>query len=224
MTDDPRFPIDDLTPLARACLEWIGALRGQVGLRQRKHPHAILIETLEALCPALALIVCLAWKGTIQSTKTMHLTIDLPPPLDDKLAQEAQREGVPTGEHATLLLYLATALLRDGEPTPFQEAVREFLAQHAVDADRVSTVFAELVKLCLTVSRGESEPALSSLTAWRNALVHRHSAPGSRTRDRAKQDTERSSAYGKYAGRIPTSEEFIREKQKEITLEDGLEE
>ena len=56
----------------------------------------------------------------------MLLTIELPRPLDEEMTLEAQRKGVPTGEHATLLLYLATALLNNEEPTPFQEAVREF--------------------------------------------------------------------------------------------------
>src|SRR6266511_950478 len=135
----------------------------------------------------------------------MLLTIDLPRPLDEELALDAQREGVPAGEHATLLLYLATALLNDEEPTPFQEAVREFLAHHAVDADRVSTVLEELVRLCLAASRDESEPALSSLKAWRDAIVHRRPATRPHPVDRVQMGTERSSAFGKYAGRIPSS-------------------
>jgi hypothetical protein len=155
---------------------------------------------------------------------TMLLTIDLPRPLDEELTLEAQREGVPTGEHATLLLYLATALLNDEEPTPFQEAVREFLIHHAVDADRVSTALEELVRLCLTASRDESEPAPSSLKEWRDAIVHRRPSTEPPAVDRIQKGAKRSSAFGKYAGRIPSSEEFIQEKQKEIELEDGLEE
>ena len=41
----------------------------------------------------------------------MPLTIQLPRPLAEELTEAAQREGVSATEHATLLLYLAHALV-----------------------------------------------------------------------------------------------------------------
>src|SRR5713101_2867472 len=113
----------------------------------------------------------------------MPVTIELPRPLEEELTQEAQREGVSATEHATLLLYLAHALVSEGSPTPFKEAVRVFLARHSLDADHVSSAFEELVRRCLAEG-GEPSPsldqasdalapgALTLLTQWRNALVH----------------------------------------------------
>src|SRR5437870_4235552 len=67
----------------------------------------------------------------------MPMTLDLPRPLDEEITLEAKREGVPAADHATLLLYLASSLLRGEEPTPFQKAVKDFLSYHSLDADRV---------------------------------------------------------------------------------------
>src|SRR2546426_8318134 len=100
----------------------------------------------------------------------MPVTIELPRPLEEELTQEAQREGVSATEHATLLLYLAHALVSEGSPTPFKEAVRVFLARHSLDADHVSSAFEELVRSCLTQDDGE--PSFSRLKQWRDALVH----------------------------------------------------
>src|SRR5437660_1135094 len=80
----------------------------------------------------------------------MSLRIELPPPLDEELCEEAEREGVPAAEHATLLLCRAHALSNEERPTPFKDAVRVFLAHRSLDADHVSSVFEELVRLCLT--------------------------------------------------------------------------
>src|SRR5437762_135909 len=107
----------------------------------------------------------------------MPLTIALPEPLDEALALEARKGGVPAREHATLLLYLAAALLRDEEPTPFQEAVKDFLSSHSLDADRVSSVFEELVRLCL---RTQDEALASGLIEEEPAevtLPQRNSRP-----------------------------------------------
>src|SRR5437773_1314744 len=112
----------------------------------------------------------------------MPLTIQLPRPLDEELIEEAQREGVSATEHAALLLYLAHALVSEGRPTPFSEAVRAFLARHSLDAAQVSAAFEELLRLCLKQDEGCSplekadgtlaQGDLSLLTQWRNALVH----------------------------------------------------
>jgi uncharacterized protein (DUF433 family) len=63
----------------------------------------------------------------------MTLEIEVPKSLDEELTQQAAMEGTDKQEHATLLLYLATALLRGTETTPFREAVKVFRAQHPVE-------------------------------------------------------------------------------------------
>src|SRR5262249_23517312 len=88
----------------------------------------------------------------------MSLTLELPRPLDEKLTHESELEGVPVAEHATLLLYLATALLRDEKATPFQEAVRVFLSHNSLDAAHISSVFEALVQACLWHDLGKSSP------------------------------------------------------------------
>jgi hypothetical protein len=123
----------------------------------------------------------------------------------------------------------------------------------------VSSVFEELVRLCLEAVRDEGQTSRASqealtgspkprqdfclerislppLKAWRNAIVHR---PVDRSVDVLISDRppseapvqragrihrKRRSAFGKYAGIIPSSEEFMREKQREIAREDGREE
>jgi hypothetical protein len=114
----------------------------------------------------------------------MSLTIELPRPLGEVLASEAQREGISAAEHATILLYLAAALLKEGTPTPFQEAVRSFLAHRSVDAGQIASVLEELVRMCLAAREEETTAVdvASSDTAaereftlvrhWRNAIVH----------------------------------------------------
>jgi hypothetical protein len=216
----------------------------------------------------------LAWPGVLRIAgpslgrlewNEMPITLDLPPPLNEEITLEAEREGVPAADHATLLLYLASSLLRGEAPTPFQEAVKDFLSYHSLDADRVSSVFEELVSLCLAAVHDEGKSSrafqealtgtavppedsrpeslfLPRLKAWRNAIVHSRSAvdrpvdyspeavisdlpPSEALRQRAgRTSRERRSAFGKYAGIIPSSEEFMREKQKEIAREDGREE
>jgi hypothetical protein len=182
----------------------------------------------------------------------MPLTIDVPGPLDEVLSLEAQRGGVPAAEHATLLLYLATALLSDDESTPFQEAVKEFLASRSLNADQVASVLEELVRLCAgALDNGAARAApkatptedilLERLKSWRSAAVH-HRPARDYARERISRDSvstpstsnaspqppgkggrQRPSAFGKYAGVLPSSEEFMREKEREIAREDGRE-
>jgi hypothetical protein len=168
--------------------------------------------------------------------------------LGEEITVEAEREGVSAAEHATLLLHVATALLRD-DPTLFQQAVRHFLAHRAVDASRVSAALDELVRLCLEpadqdrtafqerlngVSSGEevsAEAAPIPLKAWRNALVHMSTdlsleaiVSPSGPVDPTLQASGRTGgrAFGKYAGMIPTTENYMREKAAEIAREDTL--
>jgi len=54
--------------------------------------------------------------------------------------------------------------------------------------------------------------ARSEATEWQSPSQE---LPGSSHRGR-------SSAFGKYAGIIPSSEQFMREKQREVAHEDGL--
>src|SRR3712207_3298361 len=116
----------------------------------------------------------------------MSMTLDLPAHLEDDLKEEAEKEGVPPDEHATLLLYICTALLREDETTPFQDAVRGFLSDRSLDATYLASVLEQLVKQCLvdprdgTVSLGAQRVSSDSdpssvywrLRAWRNARVH----------------------------------------------------
>jgi hypothetical protein len=80
----------------------------------------------------------------------MSITLDLPSPIDEELTKEAQREGISEMEHAALLVCLAFALKQDEPPTPFRNAVKDFLFQNSLDAERVFDVFDELVRTCLS--------------------------------------------------------------------------
>src|SRR5262249_54781890 len=53
-----------------------------------------------------------------------------------------------------LLIYLSQALLSEGEPTPFQTAVREFLSYHSLDPHHVASVWEELVRFCVENPKG----------------------------------------------------------------------
>lgn len=120
----------------------------------------------------------------------MPRTLNLPEPLSEEL-EEASLEGVSPTEHATLLLYIATALHEAGKTaTPFQEAVRTFLASRSLDAERVAAVFDELVRFCVTAPTGAGKTAAAlaaaheagktahyvlpyeALLEWRSAVVH----------------------------------------------------
>ncbi len=119
----------------------------------------------------------------------MSLTLELPPPISDELSRESQREGISETEHAELLICLASAFMRDESVTPFRQAVRAFLSQHALDADRVFSVFEELVQACAAVNNTGKSSAVSQaaspktraeaeyefLKQWRNRVVHQSS-------------------------------------------------
>src|SRR4051812_13197630 len=114
----------------------------------------------------------------------MTVTIELPPPLDERLADAARRDGVPLEEEAALLLVLAHALLTKEAPTPFQEAVQGFLARHALNPEEVASAFWELVGLSAALhDRGrlahpfqdalhdpDARRDLTLLVHWRNQL------------------------------------------------------
>src|SRR5437763_1836827 len=88
----------------------------------------------------------------------MTLSIELPPPLDEELAIEAEREGVSVSEQAALLLHLMTALTREGRKTPFRSVVRSFLERNAIDADQMGKVCEALMELCLHDTDRLSKP------------------------------------------------------------------
>lgn len=158
----------------------------------------------------------------------MPLTLELPAQLEEDLRREAQKEGVPATEHATLLLSILTALLREAETTPFQDALKSFLSEHSLDAKLVASVFEELVRECLEAhdegnasyesqefwSDAVSRRVHENLKAWRNGQVHLPivQKPGRVMREQT--------AMGKYAHIPGTSEDFAREKQTEIARED----
>jgi hypothetical protein len=79
----------------------------------------------------------------------MSLTIELPHPVNEELVLEAQREGISAEDHATLLVVLIMAFLKGQDRTPFQEAVRSFIAQRAADVDQIASAFEDLVRRCL---------------------------------------------------------------------------
>lgn len=117
----------------------------------------------------------------------MPVTIELPPPVDEELTQEARREGVRVEERTALLVILATALGEEGVATPFRDAVRSFLEFYSLDAERVASAFQELCRVCLSAhDEGKRLSAfqrtsmmsavdtrvLALLSDWRNAIVH----------------------------------------------------
>ena len=105
----------------------------------------------------------------------MSLILDLPPPINEELAQDSQREGVSEREHAALLVCLASALNQEKAYTPFQKAVKVFLSHRALDAEQVFSVFEELVRVCLEAHDAGKTTAdfqYALLKHWRNASVH----------------------------------------------------
>ena len=179
---------------------------------------------------------------------TMILSIDLPPSLDQSLADAAARDGVSPSEQATFLLLLASALTGKAANTLFRSAVREFLEQNAIDADRVAEVCDKLMTFCLehnigpaSSMSGEAGPMSSLepksmtrtrflLRQWRTSNVHQsvaddnHASP---TRFAPKEileqnhnGSQRISLRGKYAWLKTSSDDFAREKQEEIDRED----
>lgn len=173
----------------------------------------------------------------------MSETLELPPPLSEEVEQEARKEGVTPSEHAVLLLYITTALLREPGQSPFQRAVKEFFREHSLDADRVASVFEELVRECLHTygydlkqSAGKHQHGLTSLDGmtgvlkeWRNWTVH-HSPSYldrsttnslSKSAEVVEHRPRKHSARGKYAHLRTSSEAFSRKKRDEVALEEG---
>jgi hypothetical protein len=112
----------------------------------------------------------------------MSLPLELPPPINQELTQDSQREGISEMEHAALLLCLASAFKHEEPVTPFQNAVREFLSHRSLDAEQVFSVFEELVHVCLAVNEAgrndktadkeQTEEIYLFLKQWRSATVH----------------------------------------------------
>ena len=177
----------------------------------------------------------------------MTISIDLPFPLDQELAVEAEREGTSASEQATLLIHLATALTGAGRKTLFRSVVRAYLKQNALDADRLAVVCEELMALCLhdrdgstTLSTGvsptstgrlNSEEVRALLREWRSPSAHvslDHDVeisvsepPPSESLIQSMGRMNRVSALGKYAHIGLSTEMMMREKQEEIDREDG---
>ena len=156
----------------------------------------------------------------------MSLTIELPKPIEDELAADANRDG----EQASLLLLVARSMTREGQATPFGQAVKAVFASQSINADQVVSVVEHLLKLCAGGSEFESdsqtdkmasegldiEQARGLLLHWRSLAVH---LPTRDPSDRA-TPTKRATAFGKYAY-VPTgSDMFSIEKAMEIENED----
>ena len=124
----------------------------------------------------------------------MALTLELPSPVGEELAHEAEREGVSETDRAALFVCLAAALLHENKATPFQDAVKHFLAHRALNTELIGSVIEELVTVCLEVPIGQGkttgsleaamnhimaqrtllseEAILVNLRGWRDAFVH----------------------------------------------------
>ncbi len=158
----------------------------------------------------------------------MGLTLEVPPPLARELSLEAQREGLSPAEQATLLLHLSSVLLEVEKKTLFQEAVKTFIASQSLDAERVTAVFQELVRLCaayhdsgkesesfqehLLTEQSVNENHEVILRCWRSPDVHIQ---------RAGRLNRTPRGLGKYAKTGVSSEAFANEKRGEIAQEEG---
>jgi hypothetical protein len=176
----------------------------------------------------------------------MTLSIELPPPLDEELAIEAEREGVSVSDQAALLLHLMTALTREGRKTPFRSVIRAFLQRNAIDADQMAKVCEALVILCLHDTDQLPKPndhgsdtdrdwigadqARSLLRMWKSADVHQSvdtdidvilsGLPALDELIQRSGRVQRPSAMGKYSWLKTSSEDYAIEKQREIERED----
>lgn len=151
----------------------------------------------------------------------MSITVELPGPLGEELAEVAEKAGMSAQEHATILLCVVTALLHRGHGTPFEEEVRRVVASSSLDADRVAAALEEVVALCAaagTTRDGDPDPSRTfrALREWRDGTVHRAEPPAGAPR----LDAGRPSAMGRYAHVPGTSGDFAREKRREIELEE----
>jgi hypothetical protein len=185
-----------------------------------------------------------------ESGKAMAMLIELPSPLDQDLAVEAEREGVSASEQATFFLQLMTALTREGRKTPFRSVVKAYLQQNSLDADRLADFFESLMAFCLhdpdsssmpldqapasSIDRIDNDRALNLLREWRSPNVHRSIGLDEDfdiivcelpPMDRLVQSMgrmNRRSIRGKYAHIAFSSEDFMAEKQREIDREDRV--
>lgn len=162
----------------------------------------------------------------------MALVVELPTPLEEELALEAQREGRSPESLAALLLGLATTLRKGAQKTPFQQAVKTFLSSHDVDPDRLASTLEELRGLCketppvsasleLRWAVEYPDPGLDDsaiLQSWRNAGVHR--LPGETQTPDGGPAARRPSARGKYSHLGVSSEDVMREHQEDIAREE----
>ncbi|MDQ2693912.1 MAG: hypothetical protein M3Z21_00785 [Pseudomonadota bacterium] len=155
----------------------------------------------------------------------MPLVLELPAPLEEELKKEAEKEGITATEHAALLLSISTALLREAEATPFQDAVKIFFSHHSLDAELMASALEAMIQIAIhdagkgsavlqkTAAEPELDRANEMLRAWRNRAVHQPLQGTERMR-------RKPTAMGKYAHVPGTSEDFAREKQMDIARED----
>ena len=148
------------------------------------------------------------------------VTLELPPSLEAELANEAEREQVTPSEHATLLLFLASALRENGAETPFKAAVRSFLGERSVDARLFGSALEELLETCLAHhdTGKSSQPYSSTLQSWRLPVIHRTQA--TELLNSPARMPRKLQAKGSCSDLGLSSEAFAKEKQEEIAREE----
>ena len=136
----------------------------------------------------------------------MSLTLELPRRLGEELMEEAGKVGVSAEEHATVLLYVASALLRDEQATTSPRVVRRPVSDEELDAERVAAVFEKLV---------------SRLQMWsRVGDAGDFTRPAELAASTRHDSAARRSAMGRYAHVAGTSDDYAAEKQEEIDREE----
>ena len=149
----------------------------------------------------------------------MTMVLELPPPLEEELTQEAERIGVPADEHAQYLLWVASALLDRSNSTPVSATVRGFLAEHSVDHERVRRMLEQLVRRV----QASTDDGVDLMITTGNSRVVVEPKGGGWAKGSSGESfpTHHPSAMGKYAHLNISSDDYARRKQEEIDFEDG---
>jgi hypothetical protein len=148
----------------------------------------------------------------LQEKQAMTMVLELPPPLEEELTQEAEKIGLAADEHVRLLLWVASALVYQAESNPLSEAVRELLAEHSVDPEEFGRILGALVQ---RVQPGKDGGVDGMFLREGNTWIWEAK------RNAGRGSAERPSAIGKYAHLNISSDDYARRKQEEIDLEDG---
>jgi hypothetical protein len=149
----------------------------------------------------------------------MTMVLELPPPLEEELAHEAEKIGLPADALSRSLLWVASAIVYQTESNPLSGAVRELLTEHSVDPDEFGRMVGEFVQRLQPTADGGVDGMLidgDTLLVWE--VKH---TPVETSSNGSPVRAERPSAMGKYAHLKWSSDDYARRKQEEIDLEDG---